>query len=85
MLSSSSVCLGLSHQPSTNNIINKQDADFLKFQVPHRHNPGLGMGAYHDMGDVLRRLGNKTLSFLGDSVASQHAHAMECSWCVLGW
>lgn len=63
----------------------KQDADFFKFQVPHRSDPGLGMGRYHDMGDVLKRLGNRTLSFLGDSVASQHAHAMECSWCVLGF
>lgn len=50
--------------------------------MPHRSDPGLGAGRYHDMGDVLRKLGNRTLSFLGDSVASQHAHAMECSWWV---
>ena len=67
------------HPPPTHR---PQDADFFKFQVPHRSNPGLGLGRYHDMGDVLRRLGNRTLSFLGDSLASQHAHAMECSWWV---
>jgi hypothetical protein len=69
-----------SHSHNTHTHTTQQDADFFKFQVPHRSNPGLGLGRYHDMGDVLRRLGNRTLSFLGDSLASQHAHAMECSW-----
>ena len=31
-------------------------ANFLKFQVPHK---GTVLGSYRDMGDVLRRLGNR--------------------------
>jgi hypothetical protein len=41
----------------------------------------LGLTELRDMADVLSLLGpNKTLTFVGDSVASQHAYASECSW-----
>jgi hypothetical protein len=46
--------------------------------------PGAGMTTYRPMREVLRLLGNGTLVFVGDSIGSQHAHAMECSWWVLG-
>lgn len=33
------------------------------------------------MSDVMTMLGpGSTLTFVGDSVMSQHAHAAECSW-----
>jgi hypothetical protein len=44
---------------------------------------GEGLTTYRSMADVLKLLGNRTLTFVGDSIASQHAHATECSWSAL--
>jgi hypothetical protein len=40
------------------------------------------MSAFRDMGDVLEMAEGRNLTFIGDSMSSQHAHASECSWYV---